>query len=127
MKPLTKKRPLDTIELNRMMRDDKHFKGTKALNLLTSFKPLFLYEPLKLIVNLQTDSYPGNHWIAILRKRSGVATYFDSLGKYPPTEIANWLHKNSTAWNYTKTKLQKLNDLSSCGYLCVNFLKKNNV
>src|SRR3977135_1648595 len=78
---------------------------------------------IKLIANLEPRSHPGSHWVAIYR-RDGKAHYFDTFGRPPPKTIHAWLSNNSLTWSYFDKVIQAANDKVSCGYLCLEYLKK---
>jgi hypothetical protein len=120
---MPKPRPLlSTEDIDHRMRRVKYFIGTMPLNALQTVTPPYLYLPLKMVVNLEPDTRSGNHWVAIARNKSGAIMYYDSTGKPPPPEIQHWITRNSITWNYSEKVMQKKNDLSSCGYLCISFL-----
>ena len=100
------------------MKHDKQFIGVFALNKLPQH---VLPGPCKLIVNLQYANLPGSHWTAIYRNDSGLGYYYDSFGRIPPLEIQCWLVNNCGHWTWNTLTIQY--DLSSCGYLCIDFLK----
>ena len=119
---------LSTDDINNVMRGTKYFLGAMPLNALQKLKiPKKINLPLKLIVNLEPDSLPGNHWIAIVRNKAGAIKYYDSTGKKPPPTIKSWIERNSIQWNYSNKVMQKKNDMSSCGYLCIAFLKRHSL
>ena len=112
---------LDTFDLEALMSDDPEFVGVFPLDGLP--RGIDGRRTIKLIVNLEPRSLPGSHWVAIYR-RDGKAFYFDTFGRLPPKDIHTWLSNNSRTWtNFDKT-IQLANDKVSCGYICLEFLKK---
>ena len=70
------------------------------------------------IVNLDTLSGPGTHWVAYYKKALHTE-YFDSFGNLqPPREILKYLGDN-IKYNYNKYQNY---DSTNCGHLCLHFL-----
>jgi len=112
---------LTTFDLEILMSDTPNFIGVFSIDTLPAY--LDRSKTIKLIVNLQPRHLPGNHWIAIYRK-NGRGFYFGSYGRAPPPTIANWLSQNSNKWTFYDKIIQSPNDKVSCGYICMQFLKK---
>lgn len=71
------------------------------------------------IVNLDSSSGMGTHWVAY-HKNGNKVFYYDSFGDLPPPkEVEKYLSGNSIYFNYNTE--QKLNT-SICGHLCLQFL-----
>lgn len=75
------------------------------------------------IINLDSLSGEGTHWVAYL-KNHNMVEYFDSYGDLkPPTEVVRYLlsdgKSNEIYYNYTR--YQK-DDEEICGQLCIMFL-----
>ena len=112
---------LDTFELRALMSDEPNFLGVFALDRLP--QNVDKNRIIKMIVNLDPAHLPGSHWVAIYR-RNQKAYYFDSFGNPPPTVIRGWLNNNSLDWKRHSKRIQSPQDKVSCGYLCIEFLKK---
>ena len=112
---------LDTFDLEALMDEDAAFVGVFALDSLP--RGIDMHKTIKLIANLEPRSHPGSHWVAIYR-RDGKAHYFDTFGRPPPKLIHAWLSNNSLTWSYFDKVIQAANDKVSCGYLCLEYLKK---
>jgi hypothetical protein len=112
---------LNTYELRAIMKDEPNFLGVFAIDRLP--RNLEMSKTIKMIVNLDPAHQPGSHWVAIYR-RNKKAFYFDSFGNEPPTTVRNWLNDNSISWTRHAKRIQSPQDKVSCGYLCVEFLKK---
>lgn len=70
------------------------------------------------IVNLDSSTGPGTHWVAYHKKNENVQ-YFDSFGNLkPPMEIILYLGGN-IKYNY---KAFQSYDTIICGHLCIHFL-----
>lgn len=70
------------------------------------------------IINLDSSSGPGTHWVAYYKNRDK-KEYFDSFGNLqPPVEVIKYLGKN-LMYNY---KQEQNYDSSNCGHLCLQFL-----
>lgn len=71
------------------------------------------------IINLDTFSGEGTHWVCYYKKNDTVE-YFDSFGNLkPPKEFVNYL-KNCKI-KYNRDRLQDY-DSDICGKLCLEFL-----
>ena len=112
---------LTTKDIEDAMVGDPQFQGIFAINRVKDLK-VPKDQHVTFIANLQADNLPSNHWVAV-RRSGGAAQYFDSAGRVPPPEIQRWLVKNSSNWTYNNKLLQSLNDDTSCGYLCIAFVK----
>lgn len=83
--------------------------------------PLYVKTPSYLISNLDPDSKPGSHWIAIHIDRSGFGQYFDSYGRPPSTYHKEFLRRNARHCAFNRYRLQY--DLSSvCGQYSLTYL-----
>lgn len=71
------------------------------------------------IVNLDVSAGDGTHWVAYCKRRNNVS-YYDSFGVAPPTELINYLGKNSLI-TYSYEQDQRV-DQVICGHLCLKFL-----
>lgn len=73
------------------------------------------------IVNLDSSSGPGTHWVAYSKQGKRVL-YYDSFGDLtPPREIARYLSGSSIEYNYDA---EQTFDSVICGHLCLAFLIK---
>ena len=73
------------------------------------------------VVNLDSSSGPGTHWVAFTKRGSSV-NYYDSFGVAPPAELIKYFGKNATViYNYDQD--QSLTEVI-CGHLCLQFLHK---
>lgn len=71
------------------------------------------------IVNLDSKSGPGTHWVAY-QKRGSKVIYFDSFGDLrPPLDLISYLRVDEIMYNYKR--YQKFNTYN-CGHLCLKFL-----
>lgn len=78
------------------------------------------------IVNLDSSSGPGTHWVCY-RKTGELVSYFDGFGNLrPPAELVAYLGQTSVIrYNYERRQSY---DSVICGHLCLRFLtKKENV
>ena len=79
------------------------------------------------IVNLNTSSQPGSHWVCYYRNTSD-RIYFDSYGKIIPVEIQRYL-KTGNEFARGKEVIQRNTDIIQaantpvCGPLCLFVLK----
>lgn len=83
--------------------------------------PLHINTPIYLISNLDPDSEPGSHWIAIHIESNGVGQYFDSYGRPPMGNHRSFLNRTTKQWDFNRYRLQ--HDLTSvCGEYCLTYL-----
>lgn len=83
--------------------------------------PLHIKVPTYMISNLDTDSMPGSHWVAIHIDRNRFGQYFDSYGRPPTGYHRDFLNRNSKQWDFNRYRLQ--DDFTSvCGEYCLTYL-----
>lgn len=71
------------------------------------------------IINLDSVSGPGTHWVAYCKKGDTDITYFDSFGNLqPPLEVIDYLGSHI---KYNYIQYQTYNKVN-CGHLCLKFL-----
>lgn len=90
--------------------------------------PVYFTPPVYLISNLDPDTKPGSHWVAIYIDSKGIGEYFDSFGRKPTGSHEVFLKTNCKKWIYNNIVLQ--NYFSSyCGIYCLVYiyLKFNHV
>ena len=79
------------------------------------------------IVNLNTPSQSGSHWVCYYRNKSNTI-YFDSFGQIIPVEIQRYL-KTGTEFARGREVIQRNTDIvqavntQMCGHLCLFVLK----
>jgi len=119
---------LTTTELQSLLGHDPQFIGVFPIDRLPRlgyghYQDMHRNKTIKMIVNLEPNHLPGNHWVAIYR-RAGVGFYFDSFGRPPPSIIKTWLSNNTLRWMHWPRMIQSPNDKTACGYICYAFLKR---
>lgn len=80
--------------------------------------------PTGIVINTDSSSEPGEHWIAVFVGKDKCPIYFDSFG-LPPLhkDLISFLDINSNStWKYNQLTLQHP-ESSSCGRYCIEFLK----
>lgn len=83
--------------------------------------PLHIKTPTYLVSNLDFDTEPGSHWIAIHIERNGVGQYFDSYGRPPTGNHRSFLNRTTRQWDFNRYRLQ--HDFTSvCGEYCLTYL-----
>jgi hypothetical protein len=78
------------------------------------------------IVNLDSVSGKGTHWVCY-RKQGLIVQYFDSFGNLrPPIELQRYFNSGPyyTQINYNYFPIQR-EDQVNCGHLCLDFLARN--
>lgn len=83
--------------------------------------PVFMDLPIYIISNLDPDSKPGSHWVAIHIDINGNGEYFDSFGRKPSGYHKLFLKRNAKKWFYNHIIIQ--NHLTSvCGKYCLVYI-----
>lgn len=83
--------------------------------------PVFMNLPVYIISNLDPDSKPGSHWIAIHIDINGNGEYFDSFGRKPSGYHKWFLKRNANKWFYNHEPIQ--NQFTSvCGEYCLVYI-----
>lgn len=67
------------------------------------------------ILNLDTISNPGTHWVCFMKTCDELCLYFDSFGVTPPIEFEEYMKCDIL---YSTYQIQKLNQVI-CGHLCL--------
>jgi hypothetical protein len=104
-----------------------NFDIEKAAKMIPNFRGVFMRDGLPMkasnlecgIVNLDTNSGNGTHWVAY-RLDGPTAIYFDSYGLDPPVEVANYLDCPIRTQTF---QLQSHTDVI-CGHLCLFVLRE---
>lgn len=87
--------------------------------------PVRVSLPFFLVSNLDPDTKPGSHWVAIHIDKNGMGEYFDSFGRKPTKHLEAFLNVNTKKWFYNNEVIQ--NYFSSlCGMYCLIFLYLRN-
>lgn len=69
------------------------------------------------VINLQDQKAGGGtHWVLLYLVKPGKATYFDSFGEVPPTEVESKMKGRGVSWNNDQLQAYKS---SSCGWWCI--------
>ena len=100
------------------LKNVKRFIGVYASDLI----PHSITESGCLILNTDTHTEKGTHWLAIyLQPKSYSAYYFDSYGLRPYLpSVCKFLKRNCLLWNYNNIQLQGLTT-TLCGHYCCLF------
>lgn len=110
---------MDTVEISNFLSkiDPKLQYNVFPCNRL----PIFHTLPIYIISNLDPDTKPGSHWVAIYVSIDGAAEYFDSYGRKPNAYYLRFLRRNCKIWTYNNKTIQ--NDYTSvCGEYCLVYL-----
>lgn len=98
----------------------------KVLN-IPNFRGVFMIDNLpkypekheRAVVNLQTGSQPGSHWVCYIKK-DNIVKYFDSFGNLkPPPQLLDYF--KGLKITYNRRRYQKWNT-TVCGHLCLKYL-----
>ena len=111
---------LTNIDINRRMKSMNSYIGTFPKNNL----PPKCKATISAIVNLDNMGGNGTHWVAIKNDpKFQYAEYFDSFGLAPPMEIEKFLLTSGKPILFNTEQVQ-LTNLSNCGHLCIDYLKR---
>ena len=120
-----KKAPLNSTDLCILLGKQAHFLGVFASDQLETLK--IVKNGLFFIVNLDTLSQPGSHWLAIRIGRKSIEV-FDSLGfnfnlweKYP-THLLNFLSRYSRSHNFFVWPVLQPPNTYTCGLFCAFYI-----
>ena len=73
------------------------------------------------IINLDSQTGPGTHWVAYRNIESSFCEYFDSFGILMPIEINRYLQSSEKHIYYSGDEIQE-RDSVLCGYWCLYYL-----
>ena len=85
--------------------------------------PKSLVAPSNIVINTYTHNLPGEHWLAVSYKKSGLIYAFDSFGLYYPTLLQNYLQRlkrRSGPVKYNRTQFQEVHE-KTCGHYCIAY------
>lgn len=110
---------MDTKEIEKYL---KKIDPNIQFNVFAANKiPIYFTPPAYLISNLDPDTKPGSHWVAIYVDTKGFGEYFDSFGRKPMGCHEFFLKTNCKKWIYNNKILQ--NYFSSfCGIYCLVYI-----
>ena len=109
---------MNTLQINRALKDNKFFRGTHPLNHIPCAIPDV---DQGFIVNTDPCKDDGQHWVESVILRNGKGEYFDSFGRPPPQEIAQYFSNHATAYNSSRKVIQHPFS-SSCGLYCIQYI-----
>lgn len=110
---------MDTFEISNFLKIVNHslISNVYAANRM----PVHMTLPIYLISNLDPDTKPGSHWIAIYINADGVGEYFDTFGRKPYGYHLSFLKRNTCRWTYNSNVIQNIFS-SLCGEYCLVYL-----
>lgn len=120
-----KKEPLNSQDLKQFLKHEKNFIGFFPSDRLKTL--YILAEPIYLILNIDNESQPGSHWIAIRIGKSTVEI-FDSLGLNPqlwsfyPKDFFTFLNRYRFTHQFYITPLLQPPNSYYCGLYCVYYI-----
>ena len=116
--------PLSTTsdeDLDHLMKDIPHYRGAHSQDWCKGKSP---NQEEYVILNLDSEDGPGNHWICICNlPDSPLIEYFDSYGLPIPEQVLRYMKKSKKQVVSTTNEIQSL-DSKACGYYCVFYLKE---
>ena len=116
---------MDNYEIANFLRRDwrvrPYFRGVYPSNRLP--KRLQRGIAHAFVINIDPDTKPGSHWVAVYFNHFGQATYFDSFGLSPYVPaIKTFITKNCNSLKYNSWILQSFYS-QTCGLYCILFIK----
>jgi hypothetical protein len=109
---------MNTKQVARALRDCPQFRGVFARDQLVPLK-----KPFAVVVNTDSGSEPGEHWVAIYAPASGHCEYFDPMG-WPPAhpQLLRYLNQLTPKFVYCCQPVQGIGS-DKCGHYCIAFIK----
>lgn len=106
-----------------MMKKISNYRGTFSKDEL----PSVINKDESCIVNLDNQSGPGSHWVAVYNSAKDPKNvyYFDSYGMPPANHIANYMKTSGKKIIYNSSQLQGLKN-TTCGYYCMYVITELN-
>ena len=115
---------MDTIQLTRILRKDKHTRGVFQGVYPSNQLPTSVSSLLALfIANVDTSEKPGSHWVAFYFTKDREGEFFDSYGLLPSNytgTFTRFLNNNSIHWTFNSVTLQSMNS-KVCGHYCLYY------
>lgn len=110
---------MNNLEISKRLKviDNSLIKNVFPANRL----PMYISTPIYLISNLEPDTKPGSHWIAIYMNANGIGEYFDTFGRKPEGYHLSFLQRNTNRWIYSNKIIQNMFS-SFCGEYCLVYL-----
>ena len=117
---------MDENELNELLKNEKKYLGSYAIDELNDIKVSFY--PSFCILNLDKRSSGGSHWIAVAIYESQVFVC-DSLGGIRPSpttpkHVANFLAPLFANRKVIMTRQLQQDDSDTCALFCVLFIQQ---
>lgn len=112
-------RPLSNIDIMNYYSSDLLFKGVFSRNQLPT-----KIEKGNYIINLDDNTGPGTHWVAVSNVLKDKCVYFDSFGVYIPEEVVKFMKTSGKEIIRNMYRIQAKKSVM-CGYYCIDFF--NNV
>lgn len=83
--------------------------------------PIHISTPVYMISNLDPNTKPGSHWVAIFIDINGFGEYFDTFGRKPDGYQLSFLRRNTYKWTYNNKIIQNIFS-ALCGEYCLLYL-----
>lgn len=110
---------MDSREIQKFL---KTINSSMKLNVFAANRiPVHVTLPFYCVSNLDPDTKPGSHWVAICIDKHGDGEYFDSFGRKPTGYHELFLITNCRKWNYNNKVIQNYIS-SNCGIYCLVFI-----
>lgn len=110
---------MNTLEIQNYLKKIHH---ALAFNVFAANRiPMIITPPVYMISNLDPDTKPGSHWIAIFIDCNGVGEYFDTFGRKPEGYHLSFLKRNARRWCYNNKAVQSVFS-TVCGEYCLLYL-----
>lgn len=95
----------------------RYFKGVFSRDTL----PANVTFPSVYVVNTDVSRRPGEHWVAIILNSPRHGVFFDSFGRRPEKELANFMNVNVERYDYFDVQIQSYSS-TFCGLFVIAFL-----
>lgn len=103
---------LSNYQINQFENSSPHFGGCYSRDVLPPIRNRFY------IINLDSNSGPGTHWVLLYNCDPHTSYYFDSYGMPPPQEIVEAMKHSNKKRVFNDVDLQALGS-DACGWWCM--------
>ena len=108
-------RPLSNVQINNFFRNNNMFGGCFSKDDVEIIDPSL---PKFYILNMDSDTGPGTHWVLLSLVNPKVACYMDSFGAPPPQLVEMFMKRVRSQGIYNIVVIQSIKS-ENCGYYCL--------
>ena len=117
------KKALYDFEIFRALKGDPYSKPVFKAVVPIDKIPLKIMYPSAYVINTDSSTGSGEHWLAVYYDKEGQCGFFDSYGMEPRFYgLEKYLNNTSHNWIFNNIQLQSLTSIT-CGYYCIYFIQ----